>query len=107
LSFWEFREVGDKLVVLSPIKLKCPFCGNELKPHHIGSPRRVMNGYAVDIHFKCPNCGFFATFGVPVDEANLELLKKHGGEFFEWWEIEEDEELKRSIKDKLERLGYW
>ena len=102
-DFWIFEVSGDALRVKSRGPLVCPICGEELKPHHIGNVHPVLNGLAVDIHFKCPRCRFFCTFGIPVDEELGRRLMNFQGKFFEWWEEENNEE----IKSRLQRLGYW
>jgi len=74
-----------------------------LKPHHTGRVHKPLNGYAIDVGFKCPYCSFFATFGIPIDGKLAEKLKKYENYFFKWWEEEDNSE----VKERLKALGYW
>jgi len=38
------------------------------------------NSHAIDFEFICPNCGFWSPFGVAIDAAHYERVKKR----FDW-----------------------
>ena len=68
-----------------------------------------------DVNLKCPNCGFFTVFGVPISEDEMFRLKEsplHGKVITdEAPEIAELQELPKEqiavIKQRLKSWGYW
>lgn len=72
-------------------------CRGERFPHRVGAYHRVLNGWALDVNFKCRDCHIFVIHGIPCEED--ERLKKFAGKFI----INEDEEIKRRLKE----LGCW
>jgi len=62
--------------------------------------------YAVDELYKCPNCYFVATFGVPISpEEYARLHEEWNGHRIEDYAILEkgDEEI---VRERLRALGY-
>lgn len=90
----------------------CPFCGAELIIRNTRldwSPELSDKNLHIDLRFKCPQCDWWCTFGIPVPKHYFlyvwQLRKKHGvGRIYapveEW-------KSKNEIKEKLEKLGYW
>ena len=88
----------------------CPFCGTELmlkrRSIHDSSPAAGIHYYARDEIWKCPNCFYCATFGVPLSKEDyLATLKEWKGHRIEDYAIamaKDDEDAKR----RLRLLGY-
>jgi len=100
-------------IIYPKTPLICPFCRTSLILHDF-SPlyTRRYNFFHVDIHMKCPNCSFWATFGVPISSADYELLmsspykgKVLKDELFKMQILTAEETV--LIRKKLESLGYW
>lgn len=112
---WEVRSDKSGNHYIYPKEtLYCPVCGEPLILHDFNAyEHRYHDGQPelrhVDVHLKCPRCGLWLTFGVPITKQELELLKKskYNGKTLRW-ELEtispKDYE---KIKDRLKRLGYW
>ena len=77
-------------------------CDGEMYPHHISSIHRVLNGYAIDIAFKCYKCNCYDIHGIAIDERTykkaLNLLQRKLV-FFDKKFME--------IYNRLKFLGYW
>lgn len=98
--------------------LICPFCTSVLLYHQfVCFKRTVYPKLHCDIHFKCPKCGYFVTFGVPIGEEEYRLLRSsplHGkvldGEtaikvtrLFIGVPKKDEEE----VMERMRRWGYW
>jgi len=103
----------EKKYIYPAKPLLCPFCKIPLILHDF-SPlyTRRYNFFHVDIHMKCPNCSFWATFGVPITEADYSVLmdspykgKVLKDELLEMQILTAEESA--LIRKRLEALGYW
>lgn len=101
---WKIEiENGKPKAYWTSGKLHCPFCGGEIKPHHVGGVHtpQGFQGKAVDLHVKCKDCGAYFLFGFPITDEQAAKLQSHQGEPVEWWDDDEE------IKGRLKTLGYW
>jgi len=108
---WDIIFIDGHAVPVPKFDAKCPFCGTQLLLHDFRVYNQVAHKFLhCDVHLKCPNCGFFLTFGIPISGEEYELLRKSKfhGRILKWelTEIYSDEE-KEWIKKKLEQWGYW
>ena len=91
--------------------LYCPFCGYPMIPHSFTCGKHKDTLF-VNIHYKCPNRGFYATFGITVDNETWNMLKQsplHGKFYPEEIYLEEARKLKveDKVKERLEKWGYF
>lgn len=98
---WYFIVENNKVIDIKndKISLLCPFCGSGMQPHNIGKLHKPLAGFAIDFAFKCPNCSFYATFGVPLPPEKAEKIKK-----YERQAIIPEKEI---IEERLRSWGYW
>ena len=99
---WEISENGIK----PKRQLKCPICGDKLILHDFSVNYNSFNKiYHADVHMKCVNCSFFATFGIPLSKEQFEMLRKSklSGRILKEEVMNEDER----IAERLKKLGYW
>ncbi len=75
-------------------------CKGEMYPHHISAVHRAMNGYAIDIAFKCYKCDCYDIHGVAVDAETYKKALKLAGK----WVIFDE---KFNVYERLKILGYW
>lgn len=106
LGFVEYKlkQSGDKFVLFSVKgKHEClaPNCDGEVYPHRIGSVHVALNGFAVDVEFKCSKCNLWFIRGIHLDRDTYYkvLSMAHKWVIF-------DEKFK-DIYERLEKLGYW
>lgn len=111
---WEIVKIdlgrGEDYIILPRDTFYCPVCGEPLLFHDylVG-----WNGqfYHADIHMKCPRCGLYLTFGVPIDKNEYDKLL-HSRYLRKILTVEvtrllrNDHDLEK-IKERLERWGYW
>lgn len=97
---WTISVKNGKLVVKPPkyCSLVCPFCWGDMLLHHI-KVHNSFGGWAVDIMYKCPRCGYAAVFGVAIPEEKAKELMEFSRKL-----VEHDEEV---VKKRLESWGYW
>ena len=94
---YEFEIEGDYAVLVSKTgDIKCPFCGSVMAPHQIGIMKKVLDGTALDISFKCSTGHYYAIFGVPMQD-----VKDFKPEFQTKYVVSDE------VKDRLESWGYW
>lgn len=72
---WVINDVNGNAVILPSEPLYCPICGEELLLHDFRCyAHRYPDGQPelrhCDVHLKCPGCGLWLTFGVPVSVVN-------------------------------------
>lgn len=112
---WVVRDTPKGAVIVPEKALYCPFCGRRMLLHDFRAihQRGYPGGefWHADVHLKCPNCSFWATFGVPIGPEEYGRLSKSrlNGRLLRWDLVEagllgdEGEEVRR----RLEALGYW
>ena len=101
---------ADDFIVLPTSEINCPICGGKLILHDFRCYKHTNQDPIhkhCDVHFKCRDCDFFMTFGLPVSEDAFNKLSqsKYHGRLLRW-ELEnfyEDE----VIRERLKMLGYW
>jgi len=87
-------------------EIKCPFCGSHMYfRYSMHCSIRATNGYACNMHYKCPYCDNVQTFGVAIDEEYHDELTELRGKS-EYTPKEEWQDIS-VIKHQLETLGYW
>jgi len=122
---WTTIEVEQEVLVIVPtIELRCNYCGAKLILHDFNPMAHRYTGEPelrhCDVHMKCPYCGHWNVFGVPITEEEYRELNKSRLKVKTLrWElpkiyekIEEQLGLKYKeeielVKKKLELLGYW
>lgn len=93
----------------------CPFCGTELELRRRTIQKSQPSDnptpddptiYARDELYKCPNCYYVATFGIPISKEEYEKTKEAwGGHRIEdYWLNERGDDTK--VQERLEALGY-
>ena len=109
---WVIQKVVEDAMILPKGDFKCPFCKVNLIIHQFTVayyPKKSF--YHADVHMKCPKCGFFATFGVPLykDEYEELLNSKHLGVVLtdELTQLDFDEGEKKLLEERLKDWGYW
>ena len=113
-------EVNGDYVIVPVEPLYCPFCNHKMILHDFAPyEHRYPDGRPelrhVDVHMKCPACGFWCTFGVPVTKEELERLKRSRYAFKTLrWELDDIyrnvsgyEKESQIVKERLKVLGYW
>ena len=83
---------------IKPEVIRCVYCGSNAYIHDYTAGKAPMKGYKVDVHYKCANCSFFHTFGVPITEDEFKKITN------KWIFRHEDKE---EIKERLKKFGYW
>ena len=111
---WKIVETEQGKVIVPTIGMYCPFCNHPLMLHDFKCyNQKVLNFIHCDIHMKCPYCGSFNTFGIPISEEEYKQLSSselHGKVLKN---IEEIREIISSpseyekVVEKLEKWGYW
>lgn len=72
---WRVKDTKLGAVIIPEDLIKCPICGSILLLHDFRCYyHRGIELRHCDIHMKCPRCGFFATFGVPISEEEFRKL---------------------------------
>ena len=110
---WEVRETKLGVAILPRQPLQCPICGGFLLLHDFRCYDERAHGFRhIDIHMKCPECGFFATFGLPISKEDWERLRKSPlhGRVLKEEAVELAEELGLKVGEGAEHLrswGYW
>lgn len=110
-EYWGIYEARGELVILPSRPIYCPICASPLILHDFRCYRHPgINHSHCDAHLKCPKCGHWLTFGLPVPEELLTRLQSsryHGRTLR--WELKEiyGEELPREVEERLRRWGYW
>lgn len=99
-------------------RLICSYCLSVLLYHQFICFKRNVYPYLhCDVHFKCPKCGYFVTFGLSISEEDYRKLvgsPLHGKvldgdtaikvtELF----ITVPEKEKEIIKERMRRWEYW
>jgi len=102
----------DLLGIRNKHPIYCSFCGTEMiiRNTQLDWSGEIENlNLHIDLRFKCPNCDWWITFGIPIPKHYFlylwQLRKKHGvGRTYapieEW-------KTKNEIKERLKKLGYW
>ena len=105
---WYLVKIGADYLVLPEQEVKCPFCGSKMLLHAVHP--YWQTGFAfnhVDVHMKCYKCGFFAIFGLAIDnETYKKLDQSRLTRRVLKWEIYEIYKLKE-IRERLKKLEYW
>ena len=83
-------------------RMDCPHrsCNGEMYPHHISAVHTAMQGYAVDIAFKCYKCDCYDIHGIAVDKETYQKALRLSGK----WVVFDE---KFEVAERLKRLGYW
>lgn len=94
--------------------LYCPLCGEPLVLHDFSCyEHRYPDGQPelkhCDIHMKCPRCGLWLTFGVPVTREELGRLRRsrYHSRTLRWELRDISPDDYERIKDRLSSWGYW
>ena len=111
---WKIIKFKDTLIPWPSEDLFCPFCGSKLWLHDFFVRKYDSRGqrfYHVDVHMKCPECSFYATFGVPLSVEDYERLRTSSFEgrvlINEIKELYRDEDDHVKLAERLRRWGYW
>ena len=112
---WKVVKTKKGYAIIPKREFRCPFCGRKLILHHFTvSQDAIKRFYHADVHLKCPEDGFFTTFGIAISKEDYEKLRSsplHGktltDELLEIEEIELSEEDEEIIRKRLKQLGYW
>lgn len=124
MDSWKIVETERGYVII-PVddRIRCPHHGELLLPHDFYPHEYRAGGKQfchVDVHLKCPICGFWATYGVAVSKEDYEKLRSSPlknqpftDEVVELMMRMRDEGAELSekdvelIKERLKLLGYW
>ena len=109
VRYWNIVDRDGNAVVLPGKPFYCPLCGGNLLLHDFRAYyQTTYDFYHVDVHLKCPHCGFFLTFGIPITEEEYKRLvkSKYHGRVLKW-ELREIYNENEEIKERLEKWGYW
>jgi hypothetical protein len=135
-----WTKTNDKMGITPSEPITCPFCfnrnlqkaiseGRDIRTvtaprmflrrsrlQHVADMRAVMGNtsvkkpYAFDQIMKCPDCDFFAVFGVPTDlEYAVKVMELRGDDLDFYVPVENwmnSSEIDDEVKKRLEALGY-
>ena len=105
MRLWEIKK-DDKWGAYPRFFLRCYFCGTELVPRHSVLHKVLKNkSHALDVSYKCPNCDWYVTFGIPITKEEFESIYRARNGYV--YEPEEIWQNKEKVKSKLKALGYW
>ena len=113
-------DIDGNAVIIPKEPFYCPFCGKMLILHDfIPAMHKYPDGRPdlrhCDVHMKCPGCGFWVTFGVPITIEECERLSKSKYKVVTLrWELKEIYEKlginvdeMKIVEERLRTLGYW
>ena len=107
---WEVVFVDGNAVPVPKFEARCQFCGSELILHDFKVyDRREHEIYHLDVHMKCPQCGYFVTFGIPISREEYKVLfeSKYHGRILKWELSDIYSDKKSLIEKRLRMWGYW
>ena len=113
---WQIVDTPKGKAIVPTVELECPFDGTPLLLHQFSVYSAELYRFKhADVKMKCPKCGFFVTFGVPISDAEMKELREsplHGKvitdeapEIAKVQGLSAEEE--KEIADRLEKWGYW
>lgn len=95
-------------------EVECPFCGEIMILHDFRVDHQVRYKFRhLDVHLKCPHCGCWVTFGVPISEEEYVELRNSPLHNVIIKDEEVLEEIKRlystnaDVAKRLREWGYW
>ena len=103
---WTITKIGEHFIIKPDFEVKCPVCGHKAILHDFrASEHSTEHFYHCDVHFKCINCSFFMTFGVPLSREEYEKLSnsKLNGKILKEAELLDLKEVEKRLKS----WGYW
>jgi len=118
-DLWAVYIINGEAIPLPKKKLLCTslteegFCYGEMLIHDFRCYKHIYVKPAhihVDVHVKCPKCGYWRTYGLAVPEKIAALLSKskyHGkvlrSELAEIY----GEKIDRKVIERIKSWGYW
>jgi len=85
---------------------KCPFCGKEMK-FRFSNLSRYGWPIREDQCWKCPNCYYTCTFGIPITRKEWdEEFKLRKGHVILRPDLREDEKWQKTVLEHLKKFGY-
>ena len=119
---WKLVKTERGYIPVPEFPMICPFCGEVMLLHRfsahqqrqvMGYPPRMGEFYHVDINLKCPNCGWYTVFGVPISKDDFYKLRD-SGLARKLINLEDvllvakiyNADMKK-IEERLKALGYW
>ena len=108
---WEILRTAHGALPYPKTPKYCAFDGEELIVHHFTAGQAARGFLHVDVYMKCPKCGWFVTFGVPIDSEELRVLSSSPlrGKVLtdEVLSVAKNHKLKSEIERRLKAFGYW